>query len=187
MRHAAMARFRPPSDPAEAGVFGRGSKKVVARVGRIDGEVGHDPAWPGRHHHDALREIDRLEYRMRHEHGREAVASPKAQKVVVELVPSDLVEAAKGSSISRIFGRSQGPGDRDPHLHAARELAWIDLLEAGKTTSVSISAARLSASSRPTSASVSGSMTLPITFAQGIRVGSWKTKPSAGSGSPAAE
>src|SRR3954451_22271124 len=53
------ARERLGDQPAVAGVVGRGAEALVARIGRLDGELGEDPARSRRHYHDALREVDR--------------------------------------------------------------------------------------------------------------------------------
>src|SRR5947207_4731487 len=78
--------------PAIAGVIGRSAEAFVARMGRIDRELGEDAARPPRHHHDPLRQVDRLEYRMGHEHDGLAQRFPESQQVVVEAKARDLVE-----------------------------------------------------------------------------------------------
>src|SRR5262245_27496196 len=50
--------------PALADIVGGGAEAFVARIGRIDQELGEDAAGPRRHHDDPLGEIDRLEHRM---------------------------------------------------------------------------------------------------------------------------
>src|SRR5215472_12443488 len=50
--------------PAMAGIIGGGAEAFVARIGRVDEELGEDATGPRGHYHDPLREIDRLEHRM---------------------------------------------------------------------------------------------------------------------------
>ena len=130
--HAAIACFkRLGGDAAEMRVFGRGAEQVVARIRRVASQVGHHAAGPRRHHDDALREIDRLEHRMRDEHRREAVLPPQRQQVVVELVARDLVERRERLVHQQdLRMRHQRARDRDAHLHAAGEFARIGFLEA---------------------------------------------------------
>src|SRR5262252_11236795 len=69
--------------PAMADIIGRGAKAFVARIGRVDQELGEDPAGPRGHYHDPLREIDRLEHRMGDEHDGLAERLPERQQVIV--------------------------------------------------------------------------------------------------------
>ena len=59
---------------------------------RVDRQLSEDTARPRAHHHDAVRQIDRLEHRMGDEHDRGAQRLPHLQQVVVELEAGDLVE-----------------------------------------------------------------------------------------------
>src|SRR5262245_60794547 len=54
--------------PAMADIVGGGAEAFVARIGRVDQELGEDAAGPRGHYHDPLREIDRFEHRMGDEH-----------------------------------------------------------------------------------------------------------------------
>jgi hypothetical protein len=67
------------------------------------------------------------------EHNGRAAALPKPQQIVVERHPGDLVERGEGLVEQQQIGiGDQGAGDRDPHAHAARELARISPLKPGE-------------------------------------------------------
>src|SRR6202040_1165060 len=78
--------------PAMADIIGGGAKAFVARIRRVDQELGEDPAGPRGHHDDPLREIDRLEHRMGDENDGLAHRLPERQQIVVEAKACDLVE-----------------------------------------------------------------------------------------------
>ena len=103
---------------------------------------------------------------------------PQLEQVAVELVARDLVERAEGLVHQQQRGlRDQAARDRHAHLHAARQLARQvagELVQARPAPARRARAA--SASARGTPARSSGSRTLACTRAQGISVGSWKTK-----------
>src|ERR1700758_1402372 len=65
--------------PAMADIIGGGAKAFIARIRRVDQELGEDPAGPRGHHDDPLREIDRLEHRMGDENDRLAQRLPERQ------------------------------------------------------------------------------------------------------------
>src|SRR6201993_1891269 len=120
--------------PAMADIIGGGAKAFVARIRRVDQELGEDPAGPRGHHDDPLREIDRFEHRMGDEHDGLAQRLPERQQVVVEAKARDLVERRERlpPQQERRLGDERA-GDRGAHLHPTRELARIALREAGKS------------------------------------------------------
>ena len=75
-----------------ARVFRRRAEALVARIGCVDAQFGEHAAWSRRHHHDALRQVDRLEHRVRNEDDGLAECVPERQQIVVELEAGDLVE-----------------------------------------------------------------------------------------------
>src|SRR5262249_3701259 len=81
--------------PAPADIVGGGAEAFVARIRRIDQELGEDAAGAGRHHDDPLREIDRFEHRMGDEDDGLAQRLPERQQVVVEAKARDFVERRK--------------------------------------------------------------------------------------------
>src|SRR6266700_8102447 len=120
--------------PAAAYIVGGGAKAFVARIRRVDQELGEDAAGPRGHHDDPLREIDRLEYGMGNEDDRLAQRLPERQQVVVEAKARDFVERRKRLVHQQELRLGdQRARDRGAHLHPARELARIALREAGKT------------------------------------------------------
>ena len=126
--HGLRQRFRGAA--AECGIFGRGAKILAARIGRVDFKLGEDAARPRRHHHDAARQIDRLEHRMGDEHDRGAKRLPHLQEIVVELEARDLVE--RGERLVHQQQRRLGDqraGDGNAHAHAARQFARIGAAE----------------------------------------------------------
>src|SRR5215471_19505242 len=70
--------------PAMADIIGGGAEAFVARIGRVDRELGEEAAGPRGHYHDPLRQIDRLEHRMGDEDDGLAQRLPERQQVVVE-------------------------------------------------------------------------------------------------------
>src|SRR5262245_51351951 len=120
--------------PAVAGIICGGAEAFVARIGRVDQELGEDASGPRGHYHDPLREIDRLEHRMGDEHDGLAERLPERQQVIVEAKARDLVERRK-----RLVHKQElrlgdeSARDRGAHLHATGELARIALRESGKT------------------------------------------------------
>src|SRR6266487_4100911 len=66
--------------PAAADIVGGGAKAFVARIRRVDQELGEDAAGPRGHYDDPLREIDRLEHRMGNEDDRLAQRLPERQQ-----------------------------------------------------------------------------------------------------------
>ena len=105
--------------------------------------------------------------------------APKRQQVVVEPEAGDLVERGE-----RLVHQQQPrlghqrARDRDAHLHAAGQFARIGRREIGKTDARRAPAPPPRAFwSRRRAASRSGSRTFCATFAHGISVGSWNTKP----------
>ena len=124
---------RVRDQPAVARIVGRGAEAFIAWKRRVNRELGEHPAGPRRHHHDPLREVDRLEHRMGDEHHGLAQRLPQRQEVVVEAKARDLVE--RGERL--VHQQQRGLGDqrardRGAHLHPARKLARIALREAGK-------------------------------------------------------
>src|SRR3974390_1568480 len=81
--------------PAITRVIGRGAKALVARIRRLNNDVGEYAARTRCHHHDALRQIDRLEDRMRDEDHRAAQLLPNLEQIVVEPEAGDLVECGE--------------------------------------------------------------------------------------------
>ena len=124
---------RVRDQPAVARIVGRGAEAFIAWKRRVNRELGEHPAGPRRHHHDPLREVDRLEHRMGDEHHGLAQRLPQRQEVVVEAKARDLVE--RGERL--VHQQQRGLGDqrardRGAHLHPTRKLARIALREAGK-------------------------------------------------------
>src|SRR5215469_15375469 len=120
--------------PAMADIIGGGAKAFVARIGRVDQELGEDATGPRGHYHDPLREIDRLEHRMGDEDHGLAQRLPERQQVVVEAKARDLVE--RGERLvhqQELRLGNERARDRGAHLHPARELARVALREAGKS------------------------------------------------------
>ncbi len=116
---------------AQPGIFRRGAEGVVARLVRVDGELGRDPPRPGAEDQDARGQEHRFEHRMGDEDDGAAELSPDLQEVVVQLEAGDLVERGEGlvhQQQARLG--DQRPGDGDAHLHAAGELARIGVAEA---------------------------------------------------------
>src|SRR5260221_9797579 len=119
--------------PAMADIIGGGAKAFVARIGRVDRELGEDAAGPRGHHDDPLREIDRLEHRMGDEHDRLAQRLPERQQMVVEAKARDLVERGE-----RLVPQQEPrlgherPGDRGAHFPAPPEPARVALRETRK-------------------------------------------------------
>src|SRR5215471_19044869 len=119
--------------PAVADIVRGRPKAFVARIGRVDQELGEDAAGPRGHYHDPLREIDRLEYRMGDEDDGLAQRLPERQQVVVEAKARDLVE--RGERLvhqQQLRLGDERARDRGAHLHPTRELARVALREAGK-------------------------------------------------------
>src|SRR5215475_3394896 len=81
--------------PAVADIVGGGAEAFVARIGRVDQELGEDAAGPRGHYDDPMGEIDRLEYRMGDEDDGLAQRLPERQQFVVEAKARDLVECGK--------------------------------------------------------------------------------------------
>ena len=74
------------------------------------------------HHQNPPAEIDRLSDVVRHEDRRAALLFPDSQQFVVELLTEHVVQGRKRLVQQQQIGlRHQRPGERDPHLHAARE------------------------------------------------------------------
>src|SRR5215470_11506632 len=120
--------------PAMADIIGGGAKAFVARIGRVDQELGEDAAGPRGHHDDPLREIDRLEHRMGDEDDRLAQRLPERQQIVVEAKARDLVERGERLVYQQELRLGdERARDRGAHLHPARELARVALREVGKT------------------------------------------------------
>src|SRR5438132_3000517 len=120
--------------PAMADIISGGAKAFVARIGRVDRELGEDAAGPRGHHDDPLREIDRLEHRMGDEHDRLAHRLPERQQIVVEAKARDLVERGERLVHQQKFRLGDERAcDGGAHLHPTRELARIALREAGKS------------------------------------------------------
>src|SRR5258708_14356783 len=106
--------------PAMADIIGGGAKAFVARIGRVDQELGEDAAGPRGHHDDPLREINRLEHRMGDEHDRLAQRLPERQQVVVQAKARDLVE--RGERLAPPQDPrlpDHPPGDPGPPFHTA--------------------------------------------------------------------
>jgi len=113
-------RQRAGNLAAIAGVFDRGAKILAPRLRRVYTKLGTEAAGPRCHHDYALRQIHRLEYRMRDEDDGLAQIAPQREQIVVEPETGDLVE--RGERF--IHQEDVGIGDqcarqRDPHLHAA--------------------------------------------------------------------
>src|SRR5215831_16529298 len=120
--------------PAMADIIGGGAEAFVARIGRVDRELGEEAAGPRGHYHDPLRQIDRLEHRMGDEDDGLAQRLPERQQVVVEAKARDLVE--RGERLVHQQERRLGDErarDRGAHLHSAGELTRIALRKAGKS------------------------------------------------------
>ncbi len=108
-------------------------RKPASREGASIASSANTRPGPRRHHHHALREIDRLEHRMGDEHHRHAQLAPQRDQIVVELEPRDLVERRKRLVHQQHARRGdQRARDRDPHPHAAGELARIGVGEFAK-------------------------------------------------------
>src|SRR5262245_21831530 len=61
------------------------------------------------------------------EDDRPAELSPESEQVVVEAEAGDLVEGGKGFVEEKeVWPAVEGPGDRDPHAHAAGQLVRAD-------------------------------------------------------------
>ena len=132
-----------------------------------------------RHHDDPVGEIDAFEHRMGDENDRRIEFAFERDEIVVKLDARDFVQ--RGERLVHQEDRrprDESAGDRDAHLHAAGQFARIGLFEAGETDLRQhlFDAGRAEAFETP--ASRNGSQTLSNTFAHGISVGSWKTKPS---------
>ena len=128
---AVQRRARAPAEFAHR----RGlARKLSSRSRRrVDRDLGDDPARARRHHDDAGRQIDALVDRVGDEDDRAAEFALQAQEVVVELEAGDLVERREGLvHEEELRPQRQGAGDRDAHLHAARQLARIGVREAGE-------------------------------------------------------
>src|SRR5690606_6540212 len=114
------------ADPCAGLDVGRGfAEDAATRVGGLDGDIGKDAAGPRAHHENAFREIDRLIDAVGDEDGRELLAGPQVDKIVVELLAREFVERGEGlvHQEDRWLG-DERPRDRYAHLHAAREFAW---------------------------------------------------------------
>jgi hypothetical protein len=80
-----------------------------------------------------LERIRALEHRVGNEDHRDTGFAPEAQHVVVELLPRDFVERGEGLVHQQELGLGdERAGDRDAHLHAARQFARIGLGEIGE-------------------------------------------------------
>src|ERR1035441_679881 len=72
-----------------------GSTDTMRACGCGNRDFGEYAARARRHQHDALRQVHRLEYRMRDEDHRAAQRLPQRQQIIVELEAGDLVERGK--------------------------------------------------------------------------------------------
>src|SRR4051794_5704144 len=121
-RTAELRRGRP----AELVVGAGGAEHLAAWIGRVDREIGDDPAGPGAHDDDAVREIDRFIDAVGDEDHGPLLRLPKAEEIVVEAEAGDLVEGRKGRGPQpnpRLGGEDAGP--RNAPLHAAGERAAV--------------------------------------------------------------
>src|SRR5262250_279278 len=85
-------RKRLRGDPAMARIFGRSAKALIARIGRVDGKLGEDPARSRCHHNDPVRQVDGFKHGVGHEDHGVADLPPQLQKIIVELEARDLVK-----------------------------------------------------------------------------------------------
>jgi hypothetical protein len=130
-----MPRSRRPRGKARF-ERGRGRGAVVrvvriqppcraARVGRVDGEIGHDAPRPPAHHHHALRQEHRLEHTVRDEQRGEPLCLPQRQQFAVQALAGDLVEGGERLVHQQQVGpRDERAGDRHAHFQATRQLVW---------------------------------------------------------------
>ena len=116
--------------------------RLLARVGRarlrqVDLDDPRDPAGPRAHHDDARREEDRLGDRVGDEDDGRAAGLPDPQELEVEPLARHLVERAERLVHQQeLRVERERPGDRDAHLHPARELPGMVVLEAGELDEV---------------------------------------------------
>ena len=105
----------------------------VAFARRFEIDVGKDLARARLHDHDAVGKECTLEHGMGDEDDGDAGLAPEPQHVVIEFLPGNLVERGERLVHQQQLGPGhQRAGDRNPHLHAARELARISVGEIGQ-------------------------------------------------------
>ena len=111
-----------------------GAKRIAARIGFVDRDVGDHPPGACAHHHDAARQVNRFVDAVGDEDGGEAEFLPHPQGVVVELEARHLVERGEGFVHQEQLGTGHhGARNGDAHLHAAGKFARIHLREGCET------------------------------------------------------
>ena len=155
------------------------------RARQLDGHVGHDPAGPRRHHQHAVGEEDRLRDAVRHQHDRRAGRFPETQQLHVEPVARQRVERAEG-----LVEQQDGRIQRERPCDSRRAGASRRTAGAGGRARTRSSRRDLESSSRPRSRdgrapsrpAPAETQTLSSSVRHGSRRGSWKTRPTRGSG-----
>ncbi len=163
---------------AERDIVGRGAERLVARIGRVDGDSAMDAARPRRHDDDAVdrKTLSNTEWVTKTTVKRSSCQSSSRSLLSRKRVISS--SAAKGSSISRIFGLVTRPRAIETRIFMPPESSrGTASSKPSRRTRASISRTAGAALVRETPRRRSGSQTLSKTLAQGSSVGSWKTKP----------
>ena len=92
-------------------------------VGQVDFDDARNPARAGRHDHHAGRQEDRFGDRVGHEHHGRSSLPPDLHQLEVHPLARHLVEGPEGLVHQQQLGvEGEGARNRDPLLHAARQL-----------------------------------------------------------------
>src|SRR5262245_962347 len=114
--------------------FGRGLDLVGARMWQVDRDLRLDAAGTRAHDDDAAAEEDRLFDVMRDEQHRLLVALPDLEQHLLHQRTGLVVERTKGLVEQQdLWIVGERPRDRGALLHAAGELLWPVIFEAGQS------------------------------------------------------